>query len=98
MLKYLKNSILTCKLDAKNLHIMKYPKRLPCGYSSCYDCIKRLIKDGSVFRCTFCKMIHRIPTDLTRNVTIEYALDSSLEILIQELSIQSTNDSINLKG
>jgi hypothetical protein len=97
MLKYSKHSILTCKID-KNVHIIKCPKRLPCGYTCCNDCIKQQIFDYNKFKCTFCKKIHRIPKDLTRNVSIEYALDNSLEILVEEFSWQSKNDAISLKG
>jgi hypothetical protein len=98
MLKYLKNSIITCKLETNNLHIVKCPKRLPCGYTCCLQCIKRLAHDGNKFKCAFCKNFHRISKDLSRNVNIEYALDSSLEILIKEFSIESKNDALNLKG
>ena len=98
MLKNLKNSILACKLDTKNLHIIKCPKQLPCGYTCCLQCIKLLARDGNTFKCTFCKKFHCISKDSYRNVIIEYALDSSLEILIQELSMESKNYLINLKG
>ena len=98
MFKYSQNSILACKIDVKNVHIIKNPKRLPCGYTACNDCIEQLIQDGNKLECKFCRKFHRIPRDLTRNVNIEYALDSSLEILVKEFSKQILNDALNLKG
>jgi hypothetical protein len=78
-------NMITCRFSSTNCHILKNPKILPCGFTSCYDCIKSNLQINSQLNCPFekCKQVHEIDNadNLITNSIIETAIDENMDFL-----------------
>ena len=78
-------NFITCNFSSTNRHILKHSKILPCGNTTCYDCIRSNLKMNNQLVCPFenCKQVHEISNldDLITNKSVEQAIDDNLVYL-----------------
>lgn len=79
-------SIVVCKYNGKNDHLLKKPKLLPCGNTVCADCIiSNRNSNTNEFKCNYekCNQIHVIQDiDLLKiNLIADDAIRDNLETL-----------------
>ena len=87
---HIKNSI-TCDLSA-NSHIIKNPRKLPCGKSACLECIELLSNSKRNLLCPFCSGLHVLPRDLSRNMPVEYSIQDEIDNVCSYLKTQLSNN------
>jgi hypothetical protein len=72
---------LTCDVSGNscnNRHILRKPRKLPCGKTVCLECAEVSSDSKNSFQCFHCKRTHCLIKDLSRNMMTEYALDENL--------------------
>ena len=79
-------------------HILKNPRKLPCGKTLCLECIEVLANSAKCMKCPFCDKIHRLSTDLSRNMMIENTLDEELDTNCKHVIDMLTSKTLKLKS
>lgn len=99
--KFFKCQLYTNDADA---HLLKEPKVLPCGYTVCSECIRKLIKtnNNKIFKCNFenCKQEHQINdiNNLGQNHLVETVLNENLKYLSHDLLQKLENEYESFKS
>jgi hypothetical protein len=80
-----------------NQHILRNPRKLPCGKTVCLECVEVLSDSKNTFRCIFCKRTHCLIKDLSRNMMAEYAIDENLFDLCTHFVDKLRKSCLNIK-
>jgi hypothetical protein len=85
-----------CDLNKPSTHLLKQPRKLPCGRNLCLECIEILASKITSFTCPFCAKEHLLVKDLRRNMMIENSLDEELEKICKykKSELESKNQAI----
>jgi hypothetical protein len=86
-----------CESKKSPAHVIKQPRKLPCGRNMCLECIDQLSTSIKNFTCPFCVRVHTITSnDLSRNMMLEYSLDEELKSICRytKNELQSKNQKL----
>lgn len=77
-----------CTCDLYNDHILNNPKVLPCGFSACLNCLRKLLDKNGKFICNCCHQTHVIedPDKLISNVKIANMIRNNVKTFTNELT------------
>lgn len=83
-------NVISCKFEHSNVHILRDPRSLPCGFTICKLCIDKLINElKEPTFCTLCSGSHEISSLKKSSLIVNHVAVRALKIFGEHATINS---------